>query len=170
MTIHRAENTSLEESLVSLILACEILSEERKDLEIVFPIHPRTANFLKHIKLYTRLKKCKNVTLTKPVGYVDFIALMQNAKKIVTDSGGVQKESYLLGIPCITLRKNTEWVETVEAGANILTDTHTSKIVKAVKEWMPRSPFFNRRPIFGDGSTSEMIKYSLINELSATPS
>jgi UDP-N-acetylglucosamine 2-epimerase (non-hydrolysing) len=170
MTIHRAENTSLEESLISLIRACEILSEERKELEIIFPIHPRTANFLKRVKLYTRLKNCKNVRVTNPVGYVDFITLMQNAKKIVTDSGGVQKESYLLGIPCITLRKNTEWVETVEAGANILTDTHTSKIVKAVKEWMPRSPFFNRRPIFGDGRTSEMIKYSLMNELSATPS
>jgi UDP-N-acetylglucosamine 2-epimerase len=133
MTIHRAENTSLEHSLISLIRACEILSEERKDLEIIFPIHPRTTSFLKRVKLYSRLKKCRNVQIVKPVGYVDFIALLQNAKKIVTDSGGVQKESYLLGVPCITLRKNTGCFETVEAGANILTDTHTSKIVKAVK-------------------------------------
>jgi UDP-GlcNAc3NAcA epimerase len=166
MTIHRAENTSLEEGLVSLIRACEILSEERKDLEIIFPVHPRTASFLKCVKLYSRLKRCRNVQTVKPVGYTDFIALMQNAKKIVTDSGGVQKESYLLGVPCVTLRKNTEWVETVEAGANILTDTHTSKIVKAIKEWMPRSPLFNRRPIFGNGRTSEKIKYSLMKELS----
>jgi UDP-GlcNAc3NAcA epimerase len=168
MTVHRAENTSLEESLVSLIRACEILSEERKDLEIIFPIHPRTANFLKHVKLYTRLKKCKNVHIIRPVGYVDFIALMQNAKKIVTDSGGVQKESYLLGVPCVTLRKNTEWVETVKTGANILTDTNTVKIIKAVKDWMPPSSFFNGRPIFGDGKTSEKIKFSLMNELSTT--
>lgn len=169
MTIHRAENTSSEESLVSLIRACEILSEERKDLEIIFPIHPRTENFLKHVKLYAKLKKCKNVQITKPVGYIDFLALLQNAKKIVTDSGGVQKESYLLGVPCITLRKNTEWVETVKAGANILTGANTGKIIKAVKEWMPHSPFFNKKPIFGDGKTSAKIKYSLMKELSTTP-
>jgi UDP-N-acetylglucosamine 2-epimerase (non-hydrolysing) len=168
MTIHRAENTSSEESLASLIRACEILSDEKKDLKIIFPIHPRTANFLKSMNLYTRLKKCNNVKITKPVGYIDFISLMQSAKKIITDSGGVQKESYLLGIPCITVRKNTEWVETVEAGGNILTDTNTDKIVKAVKDWMPPS-HSNRRPIFGQGKTSEKIKYSLINELKITP-
>ena len=128
----------------------------------------RTANFLKRVNLYTRLKKCKNVKVIRPVGYVDFISLMQNAKKIITDSGGVQKESYLLGIPCITLRENTEWVETVEAGGNILTNTNTDKIIKAVKEWMPVSPIFNRRKIFGDGMTSEKIKYSLMKELSST--
>jgi UDP-N-acetylglucosamine 2-epimerase len=168
MTIHRAENTSSEECLVSLIRACEILSGERKDLEIIFPIHPRTANFLKRLKLYVHLEKCENVRITKPVGYTDFLALMQNAKKIITDSGGVQKESYLLGVPCITLRKNTEWVETVKAGANILTDANTAKIIKAVKEWMPRSPLFNTKPIFGNGKTSAKIKYSLMDELSRT--
>jgi len=94
MTVHRAENTSSEENLVSLVRACEILSTQGKDVEIIFPIHPRTASFLKHVKMYSRLKKCKDVRIIKPVGYVDFIALMQNAKKIVTDSGGVQKESY----------------------------------------------------------------------------
>src|SRR5206468_7694609 len=98
MTMHRAKNTSSNESLVSLIRACEILSDERKELEIIFPIHPRTANFLKLVNLYTILKKCKNVKVIRPVGYVDFISLMQYAKKIITDSGGVQKESYLLGI------------------------------------------------------------------------
>ena len=96
MTVHRAENTSSEESMVSLIRACEILVDKTSNLKIIFPIHPRTANFLKHMKLYSRLKKCKNVCIIKPVGYIDFIALMKNAKKIVTDSGGVQKESYLL--------------------------------------------------------------------------
>lgn len=167
MTVHRAENTASEENLVSLIRACEILSVERNDLKIIFPIHPRTANFLKHLNLYSRLKKCKTVQIIKPVGYIDFIALMQSAKKIITDSGGVQKESYLLGIPCITVRKNTEWVETVVAGANILTDSNPNKIVKAVKDWIPPS-HFNRRAIFGDGKTSEKIKSSLIKGLSIT--
>ena len=163
MTIHRAENTSSEESMVSLIRACEILGDKTRDLKIIFPIHPRTANFLKHMKLYSRLKKCKNVQIIKPVGYIDFIALMKNAKKIVTDSGGVQKESYILAIPCITVRKSTEWVETVEAGGNILTDTNTDKIVKAVEDWIPPSrAFSNSSVIFGDGKTSEKIKCSLM--------
>ena len=87
---------------------------------------------------------------------------MKNAKKIVTDSGGVQKEAYLLAIPCITVRKSTEWVETVEAGGNILTDTNTDKIVKAVIDWLPPSRAFSNRVIFGHGKTSEKIKYSLM--------
>lgn len=163
MTIHRAENTSSERSLFSLIRACEILADKTRELKIIFPIHPRTASFLKHVNLYSRLEKCRNVYIIKPVGYIDFIALMMNSKKIVTDSGGVQKESYLLGIPCITVRKSTEWVETVEAGANILTDANTANIVNAVKDWLPPARAFSKkRLIFGIGKSSEKIKHSLL--------
>jgi UDP-N-acetylglucosamine 2-epimerase len=150
-TMHRAENTSSDDSLLSVIHAFEILSE----ISIVFPIHPRTENILKEKKLYERLKKCSNVKLIKPVGYIDFVKLMQNARKIVTDSGGIQKEAYLLSVPCITIRDNTEWVETVEAGWNILTGVHTKKIVKAVRDWMPSRTL---KPIFGNGQTSNVIK------------
>jgi UDP-N-acetylglucosamine 2-epimerase len=166
VTIHRAENTYSKESLESLVRACKILSNQRKDLKIVFPIHPRTANFLKRVKLYSRLEKCKNVHIIKPLGYIDFIALMQNAKKILTDSGGVQKESYLLGIPCITLRKNTEWVETLKTRGNMLIDANSNNIVKAIKDWMPPA-HFNKRKIFGNGRTSEKIEHTLIGEISS---
>ena len=105
--------------------------------------------------MYERLQKCHNVKLIKPVGYVDFIKLMQNAKKILTDSGGIQKEAYLLSIPCITIRDNTEWVETVEGGWNILTGVHTNKIVKSIRDWMPSRTI---KPIFGKGQTSRIIK------------
>jgi UDP-GlcNAc3NAcA epimerase len=161
MTIHRAENTNSEKSMISLIRACEILAEKIVDTKIIFPIHPRTVNFLKHMNLYDRLKKCRAVRLIRPVGYIDFIALMRRATKIVTDSGGVQKEAYLLGIPCITVRKSTEWVETVEAGGNVLTDTDTYEIVKTVKDWNPTSRVF-RKNIFGNGKSSERIKDSLM--------
>jgi UDP-N-acetylglucosamine 2-epimerase len=149
-TMHRSENTSSDDPLASVIHAFEILSE----IKIVFPIHPRTEKVLKERKLYQRLKKCKNVQLIKPVGYVDFTKLMQNANKILTDSGGIQKEAYLLSIPCITIRDNTEWVETVEHGWNILTGVHTNKIVKAVRDWMPSCTL---KPIFGNGTTSKTI-------------
>lgn len=163
MTLHRAENTNSKDSMISFIRALEIISHKaRRDFKIVFPIHPRTANFLKRVNLYSRLKKCKSVKIIDPVGYIDFIALMKNARKILTDSGGIQKESYLLEVPCITLRKNTEWVETVKQGANILTDTNTNNIVKAAIEWMPTSRAFKRKSIFGDGKTSQKIKQLLI--------
>jgi UDP-N-acetylglucosamine 2-epimerase (non-hydrolysing) len=166
MTMHRAENTNSKDSMVSLLRSFEILSEKEKELQILFPIHPRTANFIRRVNLYSRLKRCKNVRVIKPVGYIDFIALMRNAKKIVTDSGGVQKESYLLGIPCITIRKNTEWVETVRVGANILTGTNTDQIVKAITDWMPTSRVFRKRKIiFGDGRASEKIRNSLKADL-----
>jgi UDP-GlcNAc3NAcA epimerase len=165
MTVHRAENTNSLESMESIIHACEILSN-REGVKIVFPIHPRTSNFLKRVKLFARLRQCKNVRVVKPVGYIDFIALMLQSKKIVTDSGGLQKEAYLLGIPCVTLRENTEWVETIQEGANILTGTRASMIVKAVSEWVPRRPTFNRKPIFGKGNTADIIKSILVKELS----
>jgi UDP-N-acetylglucosamine 2-epimerase len=151
VTMHRAENTSSEKPLVSVIRAFEMIP----DIQIVFPIHPRTEKVLKEKKLYKRLTKCKNVKLIKPVGYIDFIKLMQNAKKMITDSGGIQKEAYLMSIPCITIRDNTEWVETVQAGWNILTGVSTNKIVKAARDWMPSHSI---KPIFGNGKTSMTIK------------
>ena len=157
-TMHRVENTDSAESLISVIHAFEILSE----VEIVFPIHPRTLQMFRCKNMLKRLEECKNVRLIQPVGYVDFIKLMQNAKKVITDSGGVQKESYLLGIPCITIRKNTEWVETVNEGWNILTDTDTNKIVNATRDWMPPATI-QMKPIFGDGRTSLVIKNSIMS-------
>ena len=151
VTMHRAENTSSEGTLSSVIRAFELLSET----QIVFPIHPRTEKVLKEKNLYDRLVKCRNVKLIKPVGYIDFVQLMQNAKKIVTDSGGIQKEGYLMSIPCITIRDNTEWVETVKGGWNLLTGVDTKKIVKAVRNWNPKRPL---KPIFGNGMTSKTIE------------
>lgn len=149
-TMHRAENTDSKSSLVSVIRAFERLPE----IKIVFPIHPRTAGVLKETGLMSRLQRCKNIQIIPPVGYVDFVRLMQGASKVITDSGGVQKEAYLLSVPCITIRRNTEWVETVKAGWNILTDTATEKIVSAVKNWEPHGC---AHPIFGNGTASAKI-------------
>jgi UDP-GlcNAc3NAcA epimerase len=169
-TMHRAENTDSEENLLSVIRAFEALAEKeleegRQPTRIVFPVHPRTANLLQGKNMYKRLKMSKNIFLINPVGYMDFIKLMKNAKKIITDSGGVQKEAYLLSVPCITIRKSTEWVETVNEDWNILTDIDTYKIVKAASEWMPMPARVSdhhksnqQKPIFGDGKTSQIMK------------
>jgi UDP-GlcNAc3NAcA epimerase len=171
-TMHRSENTSSEESLISVIRAFEMLSEqeqgrgekEEEGTKIVFPIHPRTANLLKDKNLYSRLERCKNVKLIQPVGYLDFIKLMQNSRKIITDSGGAQKEAYLLAVPCITIRKNTEWIETVNEGWNILTNTDTNKIVEAARDCMSLpDPSKQNKSILGEGRTSAIIKDFVIS-------
>lgn len=149
-TMHRAENTDSADSLLSVIRAFEQLAGN----EIVFPIHPRTISMLKQMGLLGRLERCKNVKIIQPLGYVDFIRLLQGARKLITDSGGVQKEAYLLSVPCITIRRNTEWVETVLSGWNILTDNVTEKIVDAAKNWKPSG---RRISIFGSGRTSTKI-------------
>jgi UDP-N-acetylglucosamine 2-epimerase len=137
------------------------------ELTIVFPIHPRTAKILREKKLYDRLKQNNIVKLIEPLGYVDFVRLMQNSKKVITDSGGVQKESFLLSVPCITIRNNTEWIETVSEGWNLLTGTDTNRIVNAVRYWIPHDcdaeegnetgRNYKRETIFGTGKTSVII-------------
>ena len=149
-TMHRAENTAQKDNLISIIASFEKLRSH----DIVFPIHPRTKKVLESYNLFDRLIKCKNVKVIDPVGYLEFIDLLVNSKKVVTDSGGVQKEAYILSIPCITIRENTEWVETVEEGWNVLAGLDTKRIIDYVNNWYPSKI---QEPIFGDGKASKII-------------
>jgi UDP-GlcNAc3NAcA epimerase len=157
LTMHRAENTGTKDYFIQLLKTFESLV----DNTIVFPIHPRTKKMFKTFGLLDRLLKCSNVKMLLPVGYIDFIALLQNALKVVTDSGGIQKEAYLLKIPCITMRKNTEWVETIKGQWNVLTGVDSKKIVDAVRRPSPNSKY--SKSVFGSGRTSQVI-----NELIST--
>ncbi|MDD4249163.1 MAG: UDP-N-acetylglucosamine 2-epimerase (non-hydrolyzing) [Methanosarcina sp.] len=124
-TVHRPSNTDNRENLSAIIRAfCSV--EET----IVFPIHPRTKKYLMKYRLWENI--CKNVKVIPPIGYLDMLKLEANSKKILTDSGGVQKEAYVLGVPCITMRENTEWVETVEDGWNVLAGADYGKIVNSI--------------------------------------
>jgi UDP-N-acetylglucosamine 2-epimerase (non-hydrolysing) len=151
LTMHRAENTSSMYFFIQLLETFEAL----KDNIIVFPIHPRTKKMFESFGLLDRLFKCSNVKTLLPVGYIDFIALLQNSLKVITDSGGIQKEAYLLNVPCITMRKNTEWVETIKGQWNVLTGVNSKKIVKAVRRQTPNSK--NSKSVFGNGRTSQVI-------------
>ena len=159
-TMHRAENTSQAENLLSVIKTFERIDNTK----IVFPIHPRTMSILKSNNLYDRITACKNVIITHPVGYIDFVQLMQNSTKIVTDSGGIQKESFLLSVPCITIRNNTEWVETIQEGWNTLVGTDSEKIIRAIKSWHPSNS--NKKQIFGKGDTSKVISDKILEIIS----
>jgi UDP-N-acetylglucosamine 2-epimerase (non-hydrolysing) len=149
-TVHRAENTDNKNHLENIVNAFI----ESKEL-IVFPIHPRTKIRMNKYGLYKKIRKAENILLTSPVGYLDMIVLEENAKKIVTDSGGVQKEAYFLKVPCITLRRETEWVETVEDKWNILVGTDKEKIIHAIKEFEPSGKTYGFK--FGRGKAIEKI-------------
>jgi UDP-N-acetylglucosamine 2-epimerase len=158
LTMHRAENTNITENLLTLIYTIEKL----KDYKIIFPIHPRTLTFLKKNNLLEKIEKLTNVQIIEPLGYLDFIYLMKNSSKIITDSGGIQKETFLLEVPCITIRKNTEWIETVKCGANLLTGLDPDKIIHAIKNW---TPIKSNENFLGNGKTSETIKEIIYQNL-----
>jgi UDP-GlcNAc3NAcA epimerase len=143
-TIHREANVRPER------LRRIVQGLNRVDEPIVFPVHPRTASVVSGLG--------QHVQLVPPVGYLDFAALVSQARAIVTDSGGLQKEAYWYGVPCITLRPSTEWVDTVVAGANVLVDDDSEAIANAVAEArMPDDP----PQLYGDGHAASRIAAAL---------
>jgi len=153
-TIHRQSNTDNIKNLSQILEAFSHIGKT-----VIFPVHPRTQKFIKTHGLEEKIKD--NVKLVKPVGHIDFLWLEKNAKKILTDSGGIQKEAYLLKIPCITLRENTEWVETVEDKWNILVGADKEKIINAAINFIPPDKQNNH---FGDGKASYKIK-EILNKI-----
>ncbi|MFP4522104.1 MAG: non-hydrolyzing UDP-N-acetylglucosamine 2-epimerase [Fibrobacterota bacterium] len=117
ITVHRAENTDSPQRLENILKA---LTDIKKDLDLVFPVHPRTVKCAEVAGLTGLLE---NLGPVKPVGFLDMVMLEKNASLIITDSGGIQKEAFFHGVPCLTLRTETEWTETVDAGWNVLADT-----------------------------------------------
>ena len=122
------------------------------DANILFPVHPGSKKYLKQYKL--RDKICEHVKVVPPVVYLDMLKLMSNSRKILTDSVGVQKEAYMLDIPCITMRDNTEWVETVDDGWNVLVGADYGKIVNAINKFEAADVKGN---VFGSGDACEKI-------------
>ncbi len=158
VTIHRAENTENVGRLTKIVNALGKI-----DRKAVFPIHPRTVKYLKQYGLFEKLSSNTNLVITGPLSYLDFVKLEDNSEKILTDSGGVQKEAYLLGVPCITLRDNTEWVETVNSGWNILVGVDEAKIILAINTFSPCVP---QEPLFGNGDASPKITKILLGKYS----
>lgn len=157
LTMHRPENVDEPKRLKGVLDAISRLT----DLKIVFPIHPRTRRRLHEFRLIKKLDKVRHVKLIKPIGYYDMLKLMNHAKLVFTDSGGVQKEAFWLHKPCITLRERTEWVETIELGFNRLVGVEPLKIIQAAREMLADEGFKERvrkapNP-FGDGEASKRI-------------
>jgi UDP-GlcNAc3NAcA epimerase len=144
-TVHRAENTDDPMRLASIMEAFGMLQQP-----IVFPAHPRTRGALAAFDL----SLAPNVQVIEPVSYLDMLLLEKHACLILTDSGGVQKEAYFFAVPCVTLREETEWVETVEVGWSILVGADTARITQAVRSFtLPAA----RPMLYGDGRPAERI-------------
>ncbi len=154
MTVHRPSNTDNKENMQSITSALE-----RSEKTVVFPMHPRTKKYLKEYGMLDKMPD--SMFCIDPVGYLDMLCLLSNAEKVLTDSGGVQKEAYISGIPCITLRENTEWVETVQDGWNVLVGADEEKIYSAIQSFTPIAP---QRDVFGSGDASERITRILTEE------
>lgn len=146
ITIHRAENTDDLQNMKNILEAFAQIEEVK-----VWPMHPRTKHKLASYGL--SVETIPNLKVIEPVGYLDMLTLESHAKKIITDSGGVQKEAYFMQVPCVTVREQTEWVETLETEANILVGTDVEKIVAAVKKDV--RPVYS--DVFGDGKAAEKI-------------
>jgi UDP-N-acetylglucosamine 2-epimerase len=144
-TVHRAANTDDRSRMQALLSAFGSL-----DVHVVFPVHPRTQKMMREWGIPAE----SNVKLIEPVGYFDMLALLENANCVLTDSGGVQKEAYLVGTRCITLREETEWVETVEAGWNKLAGTNPDTIRSLFVSWFPTG---ERVLLYGNGNAADEI-------------
>lgn len=152
VTAHRAGNVDDPARLARLVELLLALPAPA-----VFPLHPRTRARLTAAGLLGRLQDAPRLRLAPPLGYLDFTALLCNAQAMVTDSGGVQKEAYLAGVPCVTLRPSTEWVETVEAGWNVLVDLDPSAALAALARPLPDG----RPQLYGDGRAGERVAASV---------
>ena len=155
LTLHRPSNVDLRDSFEPILDALEVIAAK---LPIVFPVHPRTRKTIAELGLSERVDAIKGLRMIDPLGYLDFLNLSSSARLVLTDSGGIQEETTALGIPCLTLRENTERPITVEMGTNVVVGTDTTKIVAAASAALNGSAKrTTQQPPLWDGRTSERI-------------
>lgn len=149
-TVHRAENTNDKNRLSQIAQAFNEIAQP--DCPLILPLHPRTAKYINNYNL----RLAKYVKVIEPLSYLETLVLEENAKAVLTDSGGIQKEAFCLGVPCITLRDETEWLETVQTGSNTLTGADTLRIVQAARK-LQKPENTDIQKFYGNGRASEKI-------------
>ncbi len=156
LTLHRPSNVDEQEALARILKALEQIARR---IPIIFPAHPRTRKMIAEMGLAQRFEKVSGLTMIDPAGYLDFLKLMSSARLVLTDSGGIQEETTVLGIPCITLRENTERPITVEMGTNTIAGTDTEKIISAAERALAQPPDKSnlRIPPLWDGKSADRI-------------
>jgi UDP-N-acetylglucosamine 2-epimerase (non-hydrolysing) len=166
VTLHRPSNVDDPRALARILSALERISER---LPVVFPAHPRTRKNLSEFGLLERVERAQGLRLIEPLGYLDFLRLYSGARLVLTDSGGIQEETTALGIPCLTLRENTERPVTVELGTNRVVGTDAERIVQEAEAALARSAMNEppRVPPLWDGRAADRILDALLERTSA---
>ena len=161
LTLHRPSNVDDQGSLGRIL---EALAEIARRVPVIFPAHPRTVKMIDELGLIDKVESIKNLKVIEPLGYLDFLSLLGNAGLVLTDSGGIQEESTVLGISCVTLRENTERPITVEMGTNTIAGTDPNKIITAAKHALdnPIDKSALRIPPLWDGKTADRILDALV--------
>jgi UDP-N-acetylglucosamine 2-epimerase len=154
-TVHRAENTNDPSRLAAIVKAFHMISDI---FTVVWPVHPRTRKILEG---YGLQRNGRSFRVLEPVSYLDMLCLEKDARGILTDSGGVQKEAYWLQVPCVTLREESEWVETLQSGWNTLASTDPKTIFAAATKLPPSAVGLNN--LFGDGHSAAKIVHTLLD-------
>ena len=162
LTLHRPSNVDNPVVFGRILDAIEVI---QSDMPVIFPIHPRTQKNIAGSELARKIDSMRSLRLIKPLGYLDFLKLMSNARLVLTDSGGIQEETTILKVPCITLRENTERPITVEAGSNILAGTTTDRIIAAYKKTIGNSNREIKTPPLWDGHAAERIVKVMLEKL-----
>ena len=162
LTLHRPSNVDDKKSLENIL---SILNEIKKEIKIVFPIHPRTLKNLMKYRLLKYIKNKKNIIVTEPLGYLDFLCLMSNSKFVLTDSGGIQEETTVLGVPCVTMRNTTERPVTAKEGTNVLVSTDKVKIINVCKSLIKEASIKGRIPKFWNGHAAERVVNIILKNL-----
>ncbi len=163
LTLHRPSNVDQSQTFAGIV---EALEEVGSLLPIVFPVHPRTLKMIANLGLTDRVSNAPGLCLTDPLGYLDFLELLSGSSLVLTDSGGIQEETTVLGIPCITLRENTERPITVEMGTNTIAGSDPTRIIKAARQALNKNPGTSspQIPPLWDGHTAARILDALIEE------
>lgn len=170
VTLHRPSNVDQKATLTNFV---EVLEQTAKDLPLVWPVHPRSKNKAKEFGLWERLKAVKNLHLLEPVGYLDNVSLMNSARLVLTDSGGIQEETTALGVPCLTARENTERPVTITEGTNTLVGTDKEVILEHIKNHLSNGVAVAEaaggggrrelpRPLYWDGQTAGRIVEAIV--------
>ncbi len=163
-TIHRPANTDNADNLRSIF--CALLDIADKGMKVILPLHPRTRKMLSAQlgkEIVARVERSPFLHIIEPASFFEIIRLEKNAAIVMTDSGGVQKEAFFYGTPCVILRPETEWVEIIEAGAGIITDADYQRIINAYEQLVNKKVEFP--PLFGDGHASEKILSEILRYL-----
>lgn len=165
VTLHRPSNVDSKNNLKKIFGIFKAINKINPELDIVFPVHPRTVKMIDSFKLRNQFESVKNLIITEPLGYIDFLKLLSNAKFVLTDSGGIQEETTFLNIPCLTMRENTERPVTSELGTNLICGLDSDRILERIKKIEGGKLRKGKVPKLWDGKAADRIVKILLKKL-----